>query len=258
MRGAASTSVTVVPNRANAWASSAPIAPPPMTTIDAGRSAVASTSRLVQNGVSARPSTGGAAGEVPVLSTTPREATYRVPLTSTTPVSTSRPWPRTKRTPACSRRSTATVSSQSSVASSRIRACTSAPVGGDLRGAGRVPTRRASASRFAARIAIFEGMQPVVGALAPDQALVDADDDQAGLRGLGGEVLATGPEADDDEVHGDIGAHPPIQHAGAPAAPRTPRHRVGPGRHPPAAREERRTGHPFVERFGAPLAATYS
>ena len=75
MRGAASTRVTVVPKRANAWASSAPIAPPPMTTIDAGRSAVSRTSRLVQNGVSARPSTGGAEGEVPVLSTTPREAT---------------------------------------------------------------------------------------------------------------------------------------------------------------------------------------
>ena len=70
----ASTSETVVPKRAKAWASSAPIAPPPMTTIEAGRSGVASTSRLVQNGVSARPSTGGAAGEVPVLSTTPREA----------------------------------------------------------------------------------------------------------------------------------------------------------------------------------------
>ena len=74
IRGATSTSETLVPNRANAWASSAPMAPPPMTTIDAGRSGVARTSRLVQNGVSARPSTGGAAGAVPVLSTTPREA----------------------------------------------------------------------------------------------------------------------------------------------------------------------------------------
>ena len=159
-RGAASTSETFVPNRANAWASSAPMAPPPMTTIDAGRSGVASTSRLVQNGVSARPSTGGAAGEVPVLSTTPREAAYRVPFTSTTPVPTSRPWPRTKRTPACSRRSTATVSSQSSVASSRIRACTTPQSGVTSAAPARVPTRRASASRFAARIAIFEGMQP--------------------------------------------------------------------------------------------------
>ena len=51
-------------------------------------------------------------------------------------------------------------SSQSSVASSRMRACHGAPVGRDARPTRRAATRRASARVFAARITIFEGMQP--------------------------------------------------------------------------------------------------
>ncbi len=56
-----------------------------MTTIDAGSSVSRTASRFVQYGVSARPSIGGTAGAVPVLSTTPRRATYVVPSTSTRP-----------------------------------------------------------------------------------------------------------------------------------------------------------------------------
>ena len=48
MRGAASSTETEVPNLANAWASSAPMAPPPMTIMLSGSSGVAKTSRLVQ------------------------------------------------------------------------------------------------------------------------------------------------------------------------------------------------------------------
>jgi hypothetical protein len=45
---AASTSVTRVPKRANAWASSSPTAPAPSTTSDDGASVASSASRLVQ------------------------------------------------------------------------------------------------------------------------------------------------------------------------------------------------------------------
>ena len=72
-RSAASTTVTRTPKRANTWASShadrrrrrsRPARP--------GSSVSCTASRLVQYGVSASPSIGGAAGRVPVLSTTPR------------------------------------------------------------------------------------------------------------------------------------------------------------------------------------------
>ena len=65
------TIVTRTPNRANTWASSHPIGPPPTTTSEAGSSVTWTASRLVQYGVSASPSTGGVAGRVPGLSTTP-------------------------------------------------------------------------------------------------------------------------------------------------------------------------------------------
>ena len=82
-RSAASTIVTRTPNRAKTWANSQPIGPPPITTSDAGSSVSATASRLVQYGVSARPSIGGALGVVPVLSTMPLRATYVVPPTAT-------------------------------------------------------------------------------------------------------------------------------------------------------------------------------
>ena len=74
IRSATSTTVTRTPNRANAWASSAPIGPPPITIRLSGSSVRRITSRLVQNGVAARPSIGGTAGSVPALRITPRRA----------------------------------------------------------------------------------------------------------------------------------------------------------------------------------------
>ena len=50
MRSRTSTTVTRTPNRAKAWASSAPMAPPPITTRLAGSSVSRITSRLVQYG----------------------------------------------------------------------------------------------------------------------------------------------------------------------------------------------------------------
>jgi hypothetical protein len=54
-----------------------------------------------------------------------------------------------------------------------------------------------------------------VRALAADEALVDADDGETGLRGLGGQVLTAGAEADHDEVHGGVGGHGPSQARGS-------------------------------------------
>ena len=68
------TTVTRTPNRENTCASSHPIGPPPSTTSEPGTSVTCMASRLVQYGVSASPSTGGVAGRVPGLSTTPRLA----------------------------------------------------------------------------------------------------------------------------------------------------------------------------------------
>ncbi len=78
-RSATSSTVTRTPNREKACAISAPIAPPPITISEAGRSASRTASRFVQYGVPARPSIGGADGSVPVFSTTPRLAMYVVP-----------------------------------------------------------------------------------------------------------------------------------------------------------------------------------
>ncbi len=75
MRSATSSIVTCTPKRENACDSSAPMGPPPITMSEPGRSSARSTSRFVQYGVSASPSIGGAAGSVPVLSTTPLLAT---------------------------------------------------------------------------------------------------------------------------------------------------------------------------------------
>ena len=56
--------------------------------------------------------------------------------------------------------------------------------------------RRASASRCAARIIIFDGMHPPVGAFAADEPGADPDDGEPGL----GDLLATGAHSDDDDI----------------------------------------------------------
>ena len=159
-RSATSTTVTSTPYRAKTCANSHPIGPPPSTTSDAGRSVTVTASRLVQYGVPSRPSIGGAAGRVPVLSTTPLRATYVVPPTRTRPGPSSTPRPRWKRAPLSSRRLTATVSSQSSVASSRTRRATSDQSGSTVAVPPKSGTLRAAATTWAAAIIIFEGTQP--------------------------------------------------------------------------------------------------
>ena len=128
-RSATSTTVTSTPNLPKTCANSQPIGPPPSTTSEAGSSATATASRLVQYGVPSRPSIGGAVGRVPVFSTTPLRATYVVSSMRTRPGPSSTPRPRWNRAPLSSSRLTATASSQSSVASSRTRFATVAQSG---------------------------------------------------------------------------------------------------------------------------------
>ena len=66
--------MTRLPNRAKTWPSSTPTDPPPSTTSEPGTRSVSMASRLVQNGVPARPGIGGTVGAVPVLMTIPRRA----------------------------------------------------------------------------------------------------------------------------------------------------------------------------------------
>ncbi len=160
IRSAASRMSTCTPNRAKAWDISAPMAPPPMTMSEPGSSSSRHASRLVQNGVFARPGIGGADGSVPVFRTTPVPASYVVPSTSTDRGPASRAEPRTNCTPAASSRSTAAWSSQSSVASSRIRACTGPQSEVTLLAPAKSGIRRPSASTSAARTIILLGMQP--------------------------------------------------------------------------------------------------
>ena len=123
-RSVPSTTVTRDPKRANICASSRPIAPPPSTVSDSGAVRAAIASRLVQCGVSARPSIGGTTGTAPAATTTARPATKTSSPTRTRPGPSRVADPRTSRPPLPSKRSTATVSSQSSVASCRMRRAT--------------------------------------------------------------------------------------------------------------------------------------
>ncbi len=159
-RSATSTTVTSTPNRANTCANSQPIGPPPSTIRDFGSSVSATASRLVQYGVPCSPSIGGAAGAVPVFSTTPLRATYVVSPTRTRPGPSRTPRPRANVAPLSSSRLTATASSQSSVASSRIRRATGPQSGCTLDVPPKSETFRASATTWAAAIIIFDGTHP--------------------------------------------------------------------------------------------------
>ena len=74
------------------------MAPPPSTSSERGTVFVAIASRLVQNGTSDRPGTGGIVGRVPVARTTPRATRTSVVLPSAATTST-RPGPVSRPTP---------------------------------------------------------------------------------------------------------------------------------------------------------------
>ena len=159
-RGAASIVVTAEPKRRKTWPSSRPIAPPPITIRLFGTVSVSMASRLVQYGVSAKPSMGGAQARVPGLRTIALVASKSSSRTETFPPPSNLAQPRTKVTPLPTRRSTATLSSQLSVASSRMRLATGAK-SADTRAWPAISSMRpASAKRLAARIIILEGTHP--------------------------------------------------------------------------------------------------
>ena len=160
MRGAASTSETLVPNRANACASSAPIAPPPMTTMRRRQVGRARGCRgWSRTGCRPGRRPGGAAGRGAGVEHDParrRRSAMPSDLDHAGADEPRRGRARTGHRPSRGARRRR-VSSQSSVASSRIRACTTPQSGATSAAPARVPTRRASASRFAARITILRG-----------------------------------------------------------------------------------------------------
>ena len=150
--------VTCVPKRAMAWPISSPIAPPPITSSDAGSSSAAIASRFVQCGTASN--IGGTQARAPVARTSARRAEIASPSTSTDAGPVTRARPRTKRPPLPSKRCTATVSSHESVASSRMRRATGDQSGVTTDEPAMPGMRRPSASRSAARTIILEGMHP--------------------------------------------------------------------------------------------------
>ena len=211
-RSATSTTVTSTPYRAKTCANSQPIGPPPSTTSDAGRSVTVTASRLVQYGVPSRPSIGGAAGRVPVLSTTPLRATYVVPSTRT------RPGP--------VQHAAAAMETGSAVLEALDRdrvvpvvgglvahpAGDLGPVGLHRRGPTEVGDLARGGDHVGRRDHHLRGHAAVVRALAADEAVLDADDVQTGAGQLDGDVLTPGTEAQDDDVDLDVGRRRDVGH----------------------------------------------
>ena len=222
IRSATSSTVTRTPNRENAWASSAPIAPPPMHDQRARQLRELRRRRGWSSTACPRARrSAGPTGSVPVFSTTPlRRGVRRRRPTSTRAAGRSAGRRRARSvTPASTSRSTATWSSQSAVASSRIRACTGAQSGVTVLVPGQV--RRPAAPRpatSAARIIILLGMQPKYGHSPPTSRRSTPTTRQAGLGQLGGRRLPARPEPDDDHVHlhGSQKSCQPACHPGKP------------------------------------------
>ena len=176
------------------------MAPPPSTTSDAGTDSAWIAPRLVQYGVPARPGIGGIDGADPVLTTSAREATYVVPATSTLRGPTMRPRPRTSRPPLPVNRSAATVSSQVSVASARMRCATGAQSGVTV-GVAREPVDAAGLGEgVGGPDHHLAGDTAPVRALAADELGLDADHVQAGLGEPSSDVLPARTQAQDDDV----------------------------------------------------------
>ena len=118
---------------------------------------------------------------------------------------TSRPSPRTRRPPLPVNRSAATWSFQSSVASSRIRSATGARSARIVL----VPDQLGHAAALGERIRgpdhhLARDTAPV-RALPTDELLLDADDVDARLGELAGDVLTARAHPDDDDFRGVFG-----------------------------------------------------
>ena len=163
--GPGSARVTSLPKRASICVSSTPTGPEPSTTTLEGTSRRVVASRFVQNGTSARPSTGGREVVVPVATTTRSVRSVRSPTrTSRPPPASSRPGPRTTSIPCASSFRVFFVSSRPEFMYSRYARTSS------QRGAGVDPrpgTCAASARTSTGRRRVFEGMQAQNGHSPP-------------------------------------------------------------------------------------------
>ena len=198
MRSAISTMVTWAPKRAIAWPISTPMAPPPTTRSRSGTSSAATASRFVQCGTSAN--MGGTQARAPAASTSARRAEIVSPATSTVAGPVTRARPRTKRPPLPSKRSTATVSSQKSVASSRMRRATGDQSGVTTDEPAMPGMRRPSARRSAARTIILDGMQPQYGHSPPTSSASMPTTSRPASASPAGDLLAARTQADDDGI----------------------------------------------------------
>ncbi len=160
-RGAVSMVVTAAPKRRKTWPSSRPIAPPPITIRLSGTVSVSIASRLVQYGVSASPSIGGAQARVAGIEEDgPARLEDLVADDDLVGGPRARAQPRTNVDPLGLEAVHRHRSSQLSVASSRIRRATGAKSGVTSACPAIPSIRRASVSRLAARIIILEGTHP--------------------------------------------------------------------------------------------------
>ena len=198
------------------------MAPPPSTISDRGTCSVSIASRLVQYGVPASPSMGGISGSVPVLITMPRPARNTRggapsgPVTVISPGAVIRPLPRANLPPLAVNRSTATVSSQESVASFLIRWATGAQSGATSAEPGHARDPAALGQQVRGPDHHLGRNAPPVRALPADQPVLDADHGKPGLGQPPGEVLAAGPHADHDDVR-LLGLHLPTLPGSGPA-----------------------------------------
>ena len=158
-RSAASTTVTRTPNRANTWASSSPIAPPPSTAsvparLELDRLVVGPVRGLGQPGHRRGRRTGPGADDHPLRAANSWSPTRTRPAPSRRPCRgrTGRPSPRTARPPPCrpSRRSPP----------SRIRVATGAQSGAPSRSRPALAPGAPRPAASAARIIILLGTQP--------------------------------------------------------------------------------------------------
>ncbi len=207
----------LVPKRAKPCASSQPIAPPPSTTSDGGAVCALTASRLVHTGpstparrrqlgqpVDRRHRRRGAGGDHHALAAACVIAPPRPAAGRRRRGRRAGRLPRTNVPPLPSSRSTATWSSQSSVASSRIRLCDRGEVGLHARACpASASTRPASASSLRRRAGSSStGCSRSRGTRRRPAASSTPSTDAAGLGERAGHLFAARAQAEHDQVVG--------------------------------------------------------
>ncbi len=205
-----------LPRRLKAWASSAPIGPPPSTSRRRGSLLADVASTFVHGFASRRPSIGGIRAEDPIAITTARRAvSVRVPPPSLSSTSTvrspaRRPWPRTSSMPSLSSHGVCVSIREVArhVVALRERPLDVEGARDRFSGPGHAPRRGDHVART------DQGLRRDAAeerAFAPDQPLLDDRDGQAGVGAPAGRVLSrwSGPDHDHVEriAHGSL---PPV------------------------------------------------